>query len=224
MDNLERYFQTPPGSWIEFTLQTATRDRPKPYFYWRASSESHIKQQSQLSDQEAIEQVEDTLRAAISDQMHADVPVGVFLSGGIDSSLVTALMQSLSTQQINSFSIGFSENSFNEAPYAKAIARHLGTAHTEYYLSSKETLDVIPSLAETYSEPFADSSQIPTYLVSSLAKRDVTVCLSGDAGDELFGGYNRYQWGPRVWTAGKYLLMLPRKPLSGAMQALSPAL
>ena len=130
-------------------------------------------------------------------------------------------MQSLSGQQIRSFSIGFTENSFNEAPYAKAVARHLGTAHTEYYLSSQETLDVISSLAEIYSEPFADSSQIPTYLVSALAKRDVTVCLSGDGGDELFGGYNRYKWGERIWTAGKHLPMLFRKPLSSAMEALS---
>ena len=219
----EDVFKLPPGSWIEFSFQTALYERPEPHFYWRSSSEWKTTPKSLLNDQEAIEQVENTLRATISDQMHADVPVGVFLSGGIDSSLVTALMQSLSGQQIRSFSIGFTENSFNEAPYAKAVARHLGTAHSEYYLSSQETLDVISSLAEIYSEPFADSSQIPTYLVSALAKRDVTVCLSGDGGDELFGGYNRYKWGERIWTAGKHLPMLVRKPLSSAMEALSPA-
>ena len=216
-------FKLPPGSWIELSSQTVKQERPEPHFYWRSGSEWKSKKITQLSDEEAIEQVENTLKVAIREQMHADVPVGVFLSGGIDSSLVTALMQSLSTQQVNSFSIGFSDNSFNEAPHAKAIARHLGTAHTEYYLSSKETLEVIPSLAEIYSEPFADSSQIPTYLVSKLAKRDVTVCLSGDAGDELFGGYNRYTWGPRVWQSGQKLPKSFRTSLCAAMQAFSPA-
>ena len=217
-------FKLPPGSWIQYALQAPTRDKPEPYPYWRTSSKWEPTRQSSLCDHDAIEQVEDTLRAAVSDQMLADVPVGVFLSGGIDSSLITALMQSLSGNQVNSFSIGFNENDFDEAPYAKAIANHLGTAHTEYYLSSQETLDVIPYLANMYSEPFADSSQIPTYLVSALAKRDVTVCLSGDAGDELFGGYNRYQWGPRVWRSGQTLPKLFRSSLGIALQSLSPAI
>ena len=216
-------FKLPPGSLVEINSQTAIHERPEPSFYWQSASQCRGKHsQAPLSDGEAVNLVEDVLRTAINDQMNADVPIGVFLSGGIDSSLVTALMQSLSNNQVNSFSIGFSDNSFNEAHHAKSIARYLGTAHTEYYLSSKEVLDVIPSLPEMYSEPFADSSQIPTYLVSSLAKRDVSVCLSGDAGDELFGGYNRYQWGPRIWAKGQQLPAPLRTYLSGAIKTVSP--
>jgi asparagine synthase (glutamine-hydrolysing) len=169
------------------------------------------------SDADATTALEDTLRTAVGRQMIADVPLGAFLSGGIDSSLIVALMQAQSSRPVRTFTVGFENAAFNEAPFAAAVARHLGTDHTELTVTEAEAREVIPALPSLYDEPFADSSQIPTHLVSRAARQHVTVALSGDAGDELFGGYNRYVLGPRVWDRMS-LIPRPLRPLiSGAV-------
>ncbi|MEJ6518155.1 asparagine synthase (glutamine-hydrolyzing) [Shewanella bicestrii] len=153
-----------------------------------------------------VEALENTLKKAVALQMSADVPLGAFLSGGVDSSLIVSLMQAQSDKPVKTFSIGFDDPRFNEAVFAKEVAKHLGTEHTELYLTAEDVLEVIPKLAEIYDEPFSDSSQIPTFLVSKIARQYVTVSLSGDAGDELFCGYNRYLMTFKVW---KKLSVLP---------------
>lgn len=189
----------PPGTWLE--IDRAALDSGvigAPQAYWQVP-EALTGPGASYTDDEAIDQLHTRLSNTISDQMVADVPLGAFLSGGIDSTLIVSLMQSLSTQKVKTFTIGFDNPGYNEAEHAKAVARHLGTEHTELYVSGTDALDVVPRLPEIYGEPFADSSQIPTYLVSRMARSHVTVSLSGDAGDELFGGYNRYQYLPTVW-------------------------
>ncbi|WP_338585391.1 asparagine synthase (glutamine-hydrolyzing) [Pseudomonas sp. MAG733B] len=195
----EGIHKLPPGTWIELdqaALASGVFGPPKAYWEMPVAQPSSSETPS---DNDAIDQLDALMRTTISEQMMADVPLGAFLSGGIDSSLIVGLMQSLSPQQVKTYTIGFDNPGYNEAEHAKAVARHLGTDHTELYVSGADALGVVPKLADIYSEPFADSSQIPTYLVSQLARSQVTVSLSGDAGDELFGGYNRYQFLPSVW-------------------------
>jgi asparagine synthase (glutamine-hydrolysing) len=173
---------------------------------------------------EALQSLEQVLTATVQLQSQADVPFGSFLSGGIDSTLITALLQAQSSRTIRTFTIGFEEGGFNEAPFARRVAAHLGTDHSEAVLTATDALGLVPHLPRLYSEPFADSSQLPTHLVCREARRSgLTVALSGDGGDELFGGYNRYLWVPRLWSRLAWLPWPVRRALGRAIRALPPA-
>lgn len=191
-------FKLEPGQIVEINSQSSKLEK---YKFW--SLEEVYKNGSENkfrgSSVQAINQLENILSEAVSSQMQSDVPLGAFLSGGIDSSTIVALMQSYSSSQVNTFTIGFNSKEFDESKHAEMVANHLGTNHFNKFVTEKDALDVIPNLPDIYDEPFADSSQIPTYLVSKFAKEKVTVALSGDAGDELFGGYNRYIFSQKMF-------------------------
>lgn len=188
-----------PGTSVTLSEKDAPGILPTPCTYWSARECATQAGFVDVTDGEASVELDTLLRKAIARQMVADVSLGAFLSGGVDSSTVVALMQAQSSRPIQTFSIGFEESDYDEAKHAKAVAAHLGTDHTEFYVTPADALAVIPRLPLMYDEPFGDSSGIPTHLVAQLARRHVTVSLSGDGGDELFGGYNRYFWGRSIW-------------------------
>lgn len=192
--------------------------------YWSLKGVAETAQRTPFAGNigEATDELERCLGEAVRCRMVADVPLGVFLSGGVDSSTVAALMQASSDRPVKTFSIGFRDGAYNEAEDAAAVARHLGTEHHELYVTPREAQAVVPRLGAMYDEPFADSSQLPTYLVSEMARRHVTVALSGDGGDETFGGYNRYLWSDRVACTNARLPRGLRRLLAGAITSVSP--
>lgn len=204
------------------TLRTSGEATEQPYWSLADVVEQGRANPLLGSDEEVISQLEARLLATIREQMIADVPLGALLSGGIDSSAVVALMQSASSRPVKTFTIGFREPEYNEAEHAKRVAEHLGTEHTELYLTADQARDVIPLLPGIYDEPFADSSQIPTFLVARLARQHVTVALSGDGGDEMFGGYNRYVLGQRIWKGLAPVPQLLRRAGAGIIRTISP--
>ena len=191
-------WKLPPGTWLQ--LRPGQRDDVRPQAFWSLGevAERGTAEPFNGSDEEAVDELARLLGKAVAGQQVSDVPLGALLSGGIDSSLVTALMQAKSSQPIRTFTIGFNEKAYDEAAHARAIAEYLGTEHTELRLSLNDSLDLVVKLPEIYDEPFADSSPLPTCMVMKLARQEVTVALSGDAGDEFFGGYNRYLFLPKV--------------------------
>ena len=221
-------FKLEAGTWLTLTQEqlfehTGARFVESAQPYWSPVQAALDAKERGFSGsrEQGVEALNELLREVVADQMISDVPLGAFLSGGIDSSLVVALMQSQSSTPVKTFSIGFAEKEFNEAPYALAVAQHLGTSHKELIVTPQDALDVVPLLPTIYDEPFADSSQIPTFLVNKMARQSVTVALSGDGGDEVFGGYTRYLLeNDPMWKATRRLPSLLRhtaKPTLGAL-------
>lgn len=215
-------YKLPPGTVLTLRRHDDRSARPRPF--WSALEAAERGQDAPFSgsDAEAVARLDTLLREAVALRMVADVPLGAFLSGGIDSSTVVALMQAQSDRPVKTFTIGFAASGFNEADHAAVVAAHLGTDHTELTVTPQVAQAVIPRLPTIYDEPFADSSQIPTFLVSELARQRVTVSLSGDGGDELFGGYNRYQWGAGIWKRIGWAPAPARSLSARAVKTVSP--
>src|SRR5205085_9046873 len=226
-------FKLPPGSYLSTCGEPA---EPRTYWSLQEVAAQAARNPLLANEQKTVHELGSVLGRAVRQRMVSDVALGAFLSGGVDSSTIVALMQSHSARPIKTFSIGLNESDYNEAKQAKAVAAHLGTEHTELYVTPQQALATIPSLANIYDEPFSDSSQIPTFLLCQLAPPQVTVSLSGDGGDEIFGGYNRYVWLQRIWRrtdwlpaparagVAKLLKLIPPNLVGRASNALKPLL
>ncbi len=214
----ENAYKLRAGHYLEIDLK---EKKTKEIKYWSVI-DYYNKPKLNISENEAINKMETILKSAFDYRMIADVPVGVFLSGGYDSSLVTALLQHNRPQKINTFTIGFHEKGFDEAPFAKQVAAHLGTNHTEYYCTQKDALEIFPKLAHIYDEPFGDASAIPTILVSQLAKKNVTVSLSADGGDEIFAGYKKYESAITLHNKLAKIPIFLRKIIAGILNIINP--
>ena len=214
---LEGIYKLMPAHYLELSYsEYCDQLLPVSKKYWQL--DSSLKLDNGISFASASQTCEDLLTKVIQEQMISDVPLGCFLSGGVDSSLIAALMQKNSVQKVKTFSIGFNNPKFNEANFAKAVAHHLGTEHTEFYVNDKDALDVVSELALMYDEPFCDSSQIPTYLVSKMARQHVTVALSGDGGDEIFAGYKSYILTNKALAVVDKVPQILQKPLASIIQ------
>lgn len=214
----EGVHKLPPATTLTFNQGVLSGPTP----YWSVADTVARGMANPRSDEaDVLHELDGRLGEIISQHMISDVPLGAFLSGGIDSSTVAAIMQSRSTNAVKTFSIGFEDAAYNEAPHAAEVARHLGTDHTELYVSEADALAVVPMLPDIYDEPFADISQLPTFLVSQLARKQVTVSLSGDGGDELFGGYNRYQFVSNYWQQLSKVPSILRRGAALGISALS---
>ncbi|MPY90079.1 MAG: asparagine synthase (glutamine-hydrolyzing) [Luteitalea sp.] len=213
--------KVPPGASLRFDAPRAEAHVER---YWDARQVVVAGRDArrQLADSDAVGELDALLRDAVRRRMIADVPLGAFLSGGLDSTTVVAAMQAESSRPVKTFTVGFAVEGYNEAEHAKAVANHLGTDHTELYVSPREVREVIPRLPHIYDEPFADPSQMPTCLIAALARQHVTVALSGDGGDELFGGYTRYQWAQRVWRAVGWAPRWSRRAAADLVTRASP--
>ncbi|MDP3655594.1 MAG: asparagine synthase (glutamine-hydrolyzing) [Brevundimonas sp.] len=211
-----------PGHYVEISDSMRMVGSPTPYWDFRKIAEAGSAN-PEPDNSELVDGLETLLTDAVGRQMVGDVPLGAFLSGGVDSSLIVALMQSQSSRPIRTFTIGFDDPQYNEAEHAKAVARHLGTDHTELYVGAEDALKVVPDLPSMWDEPFSDPSQIPTFLLSRMARRDVTVALSGDGGDELFGGYSRYTSATKFWRIGQRLPPPLRTAVSEGLQTAAVA-
>lgn len=209
----------PPGHYVVIRRDDKEA-ASNPYWDYRQIVRKGLRAPFPGSDVQAVDELEALLASSVAGQMVADVPLGAFLSGGIDSSVVVALMQRQSGQRVRTYSIGFKEAALDEAVHARAVARHLGTEHSELYIDERDALAVVPELPRIYCEPFADSSQIPTFLVSRMARQHVTVALSGDGGDELFGGYTPYQFLPKIWRVLRHMPVELRRYIASVLSML----
>ncbi len=233
---LKGFFKLQPGHRITFSKrELSSGNLPATVPWWSLEATIFQGQHNEIeaTDADVLEDLERVLSTAVRERLLGDVPIGAFLSGGIDSSLVVSLMQQASINKVKTFSIGFSEHDYDESEYASAVAAHIGTDHTEMIVTPSEAMAVIPDMASVFDEPFADASQVPTFLVSKLARNSVTVALSGDGGDELFCGYNRYVWGSKLWhrlqsvppslrsIAGSILQRVPPNVIDGGANLLN---